>query len=80
MEFHEAVEYLKEGFEVILTCGEDEYEIAGAENFVGGEDYEGSYISEVLGNVAYDDAERVLRESIDFLKKHGEGETVDISI
>lgn len=68
LKFKEAVEYLKEGCEVTLECEGYSYEISPSDDWLGGEGMEG-YISLVLGNVVYDNAERVLRESINFLSK-----------
>lgn len=66
----EAVEHLEDGIEVTLENGNYEYSIAPADEFLGGEGMDG-YISEVLGNVAYDDAEDILNESIKYLVKDG---------
>ena len=72
LEFKEAVEWLEDGLEVNLHCGGYEYEVSGAENWLGGEDAEG-FISEAIGNTLYSSAERALRESIKHLsdnRKH----------
>ncbi|WP_168898296.1 hypothetical protein [Bacillus sp. ISTL8] len=71
----EAVELLEDGMEVTLECGGYDYEIAPADNFVGGDGMEG-FISMVLGNVVYDGAEHVLNKSIDFLKESGKEVTI----
>lgn len=68
--FEEAVEMLKEGMEVTLVCKGYDYDIAPADGWVGGDGMDG-YISLVLGNRVYDDAEHILRESIDFLSRDG---------
>ena len=73
----EAVEYLKDGEEVTLNCNGYSYEISKSENWVGGDVAEG-YISLVLGNTIYEDAEYVMQESIDFLSKDGKEVTITI--
>ncbi|AZU98989.1 hypothetical protein pW2_165 [Bacillus phage pW2] len=68
--FEEAVILLEADMEVTLECDGYDYEIAPADGFVGGDGMEG-WISVALGNVVYDDAERVLKESIKFLSEDG---------
>lgn len=75
----EIVEYLMDGGTVNLEIGEYSYEISPAENWVGGDGMEG-FISEVLGNVVYDNARYVLVKTIEFLEKNvGNVENVDFS-
>jgi predicted heme/steroid binding protein len=62
----EAVAYMEEGGAVRLSCDDYDYEVSSADSWVGGEGHTG-YISEVLGNIAYDSAEHVLQASIDHL-------------
>lgn len=69
--FKEAVEMLEEGIGVKLIWRGYEYEVSPADNWVGGDGMDG-YISQVLGNVVYDSAEHVLRNSIEFLEEDGE--------
>lgn len=75
--FDEATEYLKGGEEVNLNCEGYSYEISPAENWVGGDGFEG-YISLVLGNVTYDNAEYILKKSISFLSRDGNKVTITI--
>lgn len=69
--FEEAVSCLESGLEVTLECGGHDYEISQADDWIGGEGQEG-YISLVMGNVVYDSAERILKESIKHLESNGE--------
>lgn len=73
IEFEEAVEWLEDGLEVNLHCEGYEYEVSGADNWLGGEGMEG-FISQVMGNTLYSSAERVLRESINHLSDNGKHE------
>jgi hypothetical protein len=68
--FEEAVKHLEEGGEVTLECDGYDYEISPAEDWVGGDGMEG-YISLVMGNVVYNDAEIILEQSIKHLKSTG---------
>uniref|UniRef100_A0AB39C7U7 Uncharacterized protein n=1 Tax=Bacillus phage KoopaTroopa TaxID=3234046 RepID=A0AB39C7U7_9CAUD len=70
IKFDEAVVLLEAGMEVTLECDGHDYEISPADEWVGGEGQEG-YISLVMGNVVYDSAERILRESIKHLESDG---------
>lgn len=71
IKFEEAVTLLEDGMEITLECKGHDYEIAPADGFLGGDGQEG-WISMALGNVVYEDAERVLRESIKFLSADGD--------
>lgn len=73
MEFKDAVEMLEDGISVTVKAGGYDYEVGPAEDFLGGGE---GYISVALGNVLYDSAEDVLRETIKYLE--GEGEKVRI--
>lgn len=68
--FEEAVEMLRDGGLITLECDGYDYEISPADDWVGGDGMEG-YISLVLGNVVYESAEGILKQSIDYLKKDG---------
>lgn len=69
--FNEAVEWLEDGGEVILECDGYDYEISRADDWIGGDGMDG-YISLVLGNVVYESAESILRQSINFLEADGQ--------
>lgn len=73
--FNEAVECLESGGSITLECDGYEYGISAADDFVGAEDTEG-FISEVLGNVVYSEAEVVLRRSVEHLEKDGSSVTI----
>lgn len=75
--FNEAVEYLQEGEEITLECEGYSYEISSSADYVGGDVAEG-FISSVLGNVIYNNAEHIIKKSIDFLLE--EGKEVKLSI
>lgn len=66
----EAVGYLEEGGEITLECNDYSYEISPSDNWIGG-DVDDGYISLVLGNVIYNDAENIIRKSIDHLSSGG---------
>lgn len=69
--FDEAVEMLEEGNDITLECDDYSYEITTADNWrSGGSDLDG-FISLVLGNVVYNSAEYILKESIEFLARNG---------
>lgn len=68
--FKEAIELLEAGCEVVLKSNGYSYEVSPSDNWIGGEEM-GGFISQVLGNIVYDDAEHVLKESIDFLAEDG---------
>lgn len=72
---NEAVEELENGCEVTLETDDNYYTIGPVEDFIGGDGQEG-YISEVLGNTIYDNAEYIITKSIQYLE--GQGETVTI--
>ena len=73
LEFKEAIEWLEDGLEVSLHCEGYEYEVSGAENWLGGEGLEG-FISQAIGNTLYSSAEKVLRESVKHLSDNGKHE------
>lgn len=75
--FDEAVEYLTEGEEITLNCEGYSYEISPSENWVGGDVGEG-FISVVLGNSIYSNAEMILKQSIKYLSEEGKEVTISI--
>lgn len=66
----EAIVLLEAGMEVTLECNGYDYEVAPADEWVGGDGMEG-YISLVLGNVVYDSARIILEKSIKHLESDG---------
>lgn len=75
----EAVEYLEDGMEIKLECNGYTYEISASDNWIGG-DVEDGYISSVLGNCIYGDAEYIIGESIRSLIKNSNGQPVTINV
>lgn len=68
---NEAVEYLKDGLPVYFEVDDYAYEIASANDFIGGEDLPEEYISTAIGNVSYTSAEEVVEATYKLLSEDG---------
>ena len=51
----------------IITNEDNKYEIGCATAYIGGDSMEGSLISDLLGNIAYSNREKMADDIIDFL-------------
>ena len=71
----EAIEELKVGGEIEMHCGHHSFIIGQSFSFIGGDGMTG-FISEVLGNVVYQSAEHIIRESYNYLVKNSDREVI----
>ena len=74
-EFKEAIAWLEDGFDIVLICDGYEYELMQADSYLGSEGQDG-YISQVMGNIIYKNAQDALQESI----KHLTAKEYDVRI
>ena len=64
--FEEMIETIKEfGQCSVFLADEDEIAISPATDYVGGED--GHYMSDVLGNIQYNNIEEICQDVLDFI-------------
>lgn len=64
----EAIEYLEDGFDIHVEVGESVFKIADMHGYVGAPDDGIGWISEYLGNVYYEHAETIVKETVSGMK------------
>lgn len=64
-------DHLRDGFTLIVVCDGNFYTITSAESYVGFEDLEDHYVSDVMGNTPYADEYKVITDTISHLIADG---------